>query len=93
MPGRKIGRPNRGNSRGIKEALTPEQLQQLYVLERMSLADIAQKLGCSRQYVLTLCHTYGIPRRTKSQARLEALQKGKRPGYSPQPVPGDQSPG
>lgn len=62
-------------------------------MERMSLADIAQQFGCSRQYVLTLCRAYGIPRRTKSQARLEALQKGKRPGYSPQPVPGDQSPG
>jgi DNA-binding CsgD family transcriptional regulator len=83
MPGRKIGQPNRGNSRGVKEALTPEQLRQLYVLERMSLADIAQQFGCTRQYVLTLCRAYGIPRRTKSQARQEALQKGKHPGRSP----------
>jgi DNA-binding CsgD family transcriptional regulator len=75
MPGRKIGRPNRGNSRGVKEALTPEQLRQLYVLEQRSLADIAQQFGCSRQYVLTLCCTYGIPRRSRSQARREALRR------------------
>jgi AraC-like DNA-binding protein len=52
-------------------------------MERRSLADVAQQFGCSRQYVLTLCRAYGIPRRTKSQARQEALQKGKHPGRSP----------
>jgi len=67
MPGRKIGSPNRGYSRGIKELLTPEQLQQLYVQEQRSLAEIAQQFGCSRQYVLALCRTYGIPRRSRSQ--------------------------
>ena len=83
MPGRKIGRPNRGNSRGIKEALTPEQLQQLYVQEQRSLAEIAQQFGCSRQYVLTLCRTYGIPTRNKSQARRGALRQGKAKSRSP----------
>ncbi|MBM3143093.1 MAG: hypothetical protein FJ005_08685 [Chloroflexi bacterium] len=67
MPGRRIGRPNRGNSRGIKETLTPEQLRQLYVQEQRSLAEIAKQFGCSRQYVLTLCRTYGIPRRSRAQ--------------------------
>jgi len=75
MPGRKIGPPNRGHSRGVKEALTPEQLRQLYVQEQRSLAEIAQQFGCSRQYVLVLCRTYGIPRRTRSQARREALRQ------------------
>jgi|GEM_PF-2654485 hypothetical protein len=79
MPGRKIGLPNRGHSRGVRELLTPALLRQLYVQEQRSLADIAQQFGCSRQYVLVLCRTYGIPTRNKSQARREALQKGQRP--------------
>ena len=43
----------------------------------MSLADMGRKYNFSRQYILQLLKFYGIPRRSRQAARLEAIDEGK----------------
>ncbi len=45
-----------------------EKLIEMYHRRRMSLADIAEAYGCSRQYVQTIFVSLGIKRRGKKQA-------------------------
>jgi len=59
----------------IKATLTRDKLYELYVEKALSLGLISEKYNCSRQYVLLLCKEYGIDRRSKSKARLEALKR------------------
>jgi len=54
-----------------------EQLYNLYYNEGKSLEDIGTICGVSRQTVRNWLEKYQIPRRTRSEARLLALQKGK----------------
>lgn len=53
------------------------QLYDLYHRQGKSLGDIGAIYGVSRQAVSKWFKKYGIPKRTKSKARLLALQKGK----------------
>jgi hypothetical protein len=60
-----------------KVGLTRAELERLYVQEQQSLGDIAQALGCTRQYIHGLLHDYGIPRRSLAAARSLALRGSK----------------
>lgn len=55
----------------------PETLRDWYWKDRVSLAEIGRRLGCSRQYVHQLFHDLNIPTRSKSRARLIALEAGR----------------
>ncbi len=57
--------------------LTEPVLRQLYVDRELSQIAIAQRYGCTRQYVLYLMKLYGIPARSLSQARRNAQRDGK----------------
>jgi len=61
----------------IRGRVTPEELATLYHEEGLSLEDIAQKFGVTRQAVFHLLKEYAIPARGKSKARILALSKGK----------------
>ncbi len=66
----------------ISDKLPEAILKYLYYDCNLSLADIGQKFGCSRMYIMKLCRLYNIPRRSKSNARLEAEKKGKIAGQT-----------
>ena len=52
-------------------------LEQLYIHDNLSLADIAKLKDCSRQYINKKMKEYNIPTRSKSAARELALRKEK----------------
>jgi len=54
-----------------------EQLEELYHNQGLSLADIGAVYGVSRATVSNWLREHNIPRRSKSEARLLALEKGK----------------
>lgn len=60
-----------------------ETLRRLYTDEGKSLDDIARMYGATRGGVMSALARYGIERRSKSEARLLALQKGKLPAHQP----------
>lgn len=57
--------------------LPKDELRRLYIAKKMSIGDIAQKYGRSRQIVLYHMRKYGIATRNKSNARIIAIGKGK----------------
>ncbi|HEX2960589.1 MAG: LAGLIDADG family homing endonuclease [Bacteroidota bacterium] len=61
----------------IKDVLTFDYLNQLYVIEQKSMADIAMIVGGSRQYVNKRIKELGIQFREKSAARQLALLRKK----------------
>ncbi len=64
--------------KGVPKAfLTKEKLKELYVYKKMSLSDIGRIAGCSRRTVYFHIKKFGIPLRTKAEARAIALDKGK----------------
>lgn len=58
---------NRGAGKGVKEALTPERLEQLYVQERLTQKQIADRYNCSAQFVSLLLKDAGITRRHRDR--------------------------
>ncbi len=65
--------------KGLKHRLPKEELYRLYIEEKKSLGDIAKIYGVSRVAILKHARKFGISRRTKSRARLEAYKKHKLP--------------
>jgi hypothetical protein len=59
--------------------LTKDKLKELYFKQNKSLEDIAKEYGCSRVHVSKIMKKYGLVRRTRSKARIEAMEKGKFP--------------
>jgi hypothetical protein len=53
------------------------ELRELYVEQELSLQEIADRYGCTRVMILYLMKRHGIPRRSHSQARRNALRDGK----------------
>jgi predicted DNA-binding protein YlxM (UPF0122 family) len=53
------------------------KLGELYYEKNKSLEDIAKEYGCSRQHIMKIMKEYGLVRRTKSKAMIEAIKKGK----------------
>ncbi len=61
----------------ITNKLIKEELKKLYYEQSKSLEDIAKKYGRSRVYISRIMKKYGLERRTQSEARIEAIKKGK----------------
>ncbi len=57
--------------------MTKAALEEGYAEQGRSLSDLAKQFGCTRQYVFKRLLAFGIPRRTLSQARCAALERGK----------------
>lgn len=64
------------------QLLTKEILFERYVSHRKSLDDIAKEYGCTRQMIYLLLKKYGIERRDKSTARMQAIRDGKFPRFN-----------
>lgn len=60
-----------------EEYLTKDVLYLLYHVEKLSLDEIGRKAGTSPANVICKMRRYGIQSRTKSEARILALDKGK----------------
>lgn len=69
------------NERLSTTSITEEDLARKYN-SGLSLHDIALQYGCSRQNIYKRMQRYGILKRTKSEARILALQQGKIFSYS-----------
>lgn len=70
-----------GREKRIVSELSKERLEELYCVQKMSMGDIAELIGCSRPYVLMLLRKYALPIRTKSAARAQAKKNGKNVGF------------
>lgn len=51
---------NVGAGKGVKARLDPETLRRLYVEEGLTQAAIAQRYGCTPQFVSLLAAEYGL---------------------------------
>jgi len=72
------GRPiSSKTAHNVSKQLTEELLKKEYTVRGKSLMDIAREYSCSRQYIHKLLKEYGIPRRTKAEARKMAIQRKK----------------
>ena len=60
-----------------RNIITKELLVKLYLVEKKTLKEIADAIGCSDHTVINLLNEYSIKRRNLSKARLVALKKGK----------------
>ena len=74
-PLRKIYFPDKG--RKIVSPLTKEKIEELYCAQKKSLQDIAEKYGCTKQWIWLLMKKYGLKRRTLSEALREAVMQNK----------------
>jgi len=75
----------RGRPKGrgkLQRQVSMKELVRLYHQDGLSLADIAQQFGVTRQAVHNLLKAHGIATRDGSQARLLALAQGKVAGKS-----------
>lgn len=63
----------------ISEELSRTEFIRLYRQEHKSLEDIAMRCNCTRSHIMKLGKKYGIIRRSRSEARLEALKQNKLP--------------
>jgi len=61
----------------LRQRLSKERLCWLYLKEKKSLEDIARLYGVSRVAVWKYCRAEDLDRRSRSEARLEALKKKK----------------
>lgn len=61
----------------VSEKLTKEYLIQEYINKEKSLNDIAIECSCSRSYVHKKMKAFKIPLRSKSSARILAVEDGK----------------
>jgi DNA-directed RNA polymerase subunit RPC12/RpoP len=61
----------------ITLSLTKETLNTLYFKQKKSLEDISKEYGCTRPTIMNIMKKYGLERRTKSTARIEAIRERK----------------
>lgn len=61
----------------IVTPLTKEKVEELYCAQKKSLQDIAEKYGCTKQWIWFLMKKYGLKRRTLSEALREAVMQNK----------------
>ena len=66
-----------GKSTPLSRKLTYEYLVEEYLNKKRSLGDIAKEHDCSRITVMKIMEKYGLVRRGQSEARIEAIKKGK----------------
>lgn len=62
MVGRKQRFRNVGLGGAIKAQLTRDVLRELYIEHGQTMAGIAKRYGCTKQYVSQLCREYDIKR-------------------------------
>ncbi len=65
------------DGRNVTGVLTKEKLNNEYWMQNKSLVDIAREHACTRQFIYKLMSSYGILRRSKSQARRLAIKQEK----------------
>jgi predicted DNA-binding protein YlxM (UPF0122 family) len=58
-------------------ALPKKKLQMLYYKQRKSTGEIAKEYGTTRQSIMKIMKRHGFIRRTRSEARIEAIKRGK----------------
>jgi hypothetical protein len=63
--------------RKIVPLLSKQEIKELYYRQKKSLQVIAREYGCSRQWIMALMTKYGLKRRTRSRARIEAIKQGR----------------
>jgi hypothetical protein len=59
---RKTRRPRQASEGLVVARLDAEELRRLYIEMKLTMTVIAQRHGCSKQYVSVLCKRYGIRR-------------------------------
>ena len=64
-------------SRKSGKTINLREIQSLYQVEQMSLAEIAIKYNCTKQNIYKILKRYGIKRRDKISASTLAFEKGK----------------
>jgi len=57
--------------------LPKEKVEELYYKQKKSLQDITKEYGYSRNWIMLLMEKYGLKRRTRSEATIEAINQGK----------------
>lgn len=70
---RKWKASNPDGNRFIRYNIDKEDLRRMYWDEKMHPSQIAEKYGCHKQIITNRLHEYGIPTRTKSEARMGEL--------------------
>lgn len=78
----RITRGGRKRYRRLPEDITRDELGALYHDAKMSLEDIGKKYGVTKVAVFYALRRFGIERRDRSRARIEALSQGKFEGKS-----------
>ena len=76
LPVRKLYFPD-ANSK-IASLLTKEKVKELYYKQKKSLQEIGKQYGYSRQRVMLLMEKYQLKRRTRSEARIEAINQSEK---------------
>jgi hypothetical protein len=66
-----------GKRGSVLKKLTYEYLVEEYINKKRSLGDLAKEQGCSRTAVMRIMRKYGLISRRQSEARIEAIKKGK----------------
>ena len=61
----------------LARIFTKEKLESLYFGQKKCLEDIANEYSCSKMMVRNHMRKYGLDRRGQSEARVEAIKKGK----------------
>lgn len=61
----------------VTERLTREVLEDLYLLKKKSLQDIANEFSCTRPMIQIIMQRHGIQRRKRSEARVLAIKNKK----------------
>src|SRR3990172_4419764 len=66
----------------VKALFNEEELNDLYVRQRLSLRAIAEQRGCHRETVRNYLILYGVSRRSVSEAKIKYPRKG----FSGEPI-------
>lgn len=73
----RYGIPARTSNKDWGKTLTEKNLRRWYLGEGMSSIEIATEMGCSTGAVNHYMHKYDIPFRTRKQAQIARLKRGK----------------
>ena len=71
------GKPQNNSKNPGTSSITADMLKKKYLDQNMSIQDIATEFGYTRPGIYKIMRKYGIKRRTRSEARSNAVKKGK----------------
>jgi hypothetical protein len=74
---RRMNYVSKRNGVPLTKTVTRDMLNEFYLVEGMSLEEIAEQLNCTRPMVQILMKKNGIKRRNRSTARILAIKRGK----------------